>query len=111
MIESYKFGKITIEGTDYMQDLILTSTKVIKNWQREEGHLLKAADLKQAMKESPKILIIGTGYEGCMKLDSSVEYICQRHGIKLIVQKTKEAVSTFNSMKEPGVVAVLHLTC
>ena len=50
MIDSYKFGKITIEGNDYNQDVILTSTKVIKNWQREEGHLLKAIDLKQAMK-------------------------------------------------------------
>ena len=111
MIDSYKFGKITIEGNDYSQDIILTSNKIMKNWEKEEGHLLKAVDLKRALKENPKILIIGTGFEGCMKLDSSVEYICERHGIKLIVQKTKEAVATFNSMAKEGVVAALHLTC
>lgn len=111
MIDSYKFGKIIIEGNDYNQDLILTSTKVIKNWQKEEGLLLKSSDLKQAMKENPSVLIIGIGYEGCMKLDSSVEYICSKNNVKLIVQKTKEAVNTFNSMKAPGVVAALHLTC
>lgn len=111
MIESYKFGKVTIDGNDYMQDVILTHKKIIKNWQREEGHLLKAADLKQAFKENPKILIVGTGYEGCMKLDSSVEFFCSTKGIKLIVQKTREAVNTFNSMAKDGVVAALHLTC
>ena len=111
MIDSYKFGRITIEGEEYTTDLILTPTKIIKNWQKEEGLLLKASDLKQAMKEMPKVLIIGIGFEGCMKLDSSVEYICSKNNVKLIVQKTKEAVNTFNSMKAPGVVAALNLTC
>ncbi|HII16027.1 MAG TPA: hypothetical protein HA362_06975 [Nanoarchaeota archaeon] len=111
MIDSYKFGRITIEGEEYTTDLILTPTKIIKNWQKEAGLLLKASDLKQAMKENPKTLIIGIGFEGCAKLDSSVEYICSKNNIKLIVQKTKDAVSTFNSMKAPGVVAALRLTC
>lgn len=111
MIDSYKFGKIVIEGEEYNSDLILTPTKIIRNWQREEGFLLKASDLKQAMKENPSVLIIGIGFEGCIKLDSSVEYICSKNNINLIVQKTKDAVNTFNSMKAPGVVAALHLTC
>ena len=126
MIDSYKFGRIIIEGEEYTTDLILTPTKIIRNWQKEEGLLLKASDLKQAMKElseqsegklgtpvtkAPKVLIIGIGFEGCMKLDSSVEYICSKNNVTLIVQKTKEAVATFNSMKAPGVVAALNLTC
>ncbi|MBU2638761.1 MAG: hypothetical protein KJ955_07345 [Nanoarchaeota archaeon] len=111
MIESYKFGEIVIDGKSYHHDVILALNKVITNWEREEGHLLNANDLKNALKEKPKILIIGTGYEGCMKLDSSVEFICNRHGIKLIAQKTKDAVNTFNSMLKEGVVAALHLAC
>lgn len=111
MIESYKFGEIVIDGKSYHHDVILSLNKIIASWEREEGHLLKANDLKAAIKEKPKVLIVGTGYEGCMKVDSSVAYLCERQGIKLVVQKTKEAVNTFNSMVNQGAVAALHLTC
>lgn len=111
MIESYKFGEIVIDGKSYRHDVILALNKVITNWEREEGHLLKAADLKNALKEKPKVLIVGTGYEGCMKIDSSVKFLCESKGIKLIAQKTKDAVNTFNSMVREGIVAALHLTC
>ncbi|MDI6738599.1 MAG: MTH938/NDUFAF3 family protein [Nanoarchaeota archaeon] len=111
MIDIYRFGEIVIDGKSYHQDVILALNKVITNWKREEGHLLKANDLKAALKEKPKVLIVGTGYEGCMKVDSSVAYLCERQGIKLIAQKTKEAVNTFNSMVREGVIAALHLTC
>jgi hypothetical protein len=110
MIESFSYGRIIINGKEYLSDLVIFPEFVMTNWWREEGHLLQDGDLGNVFAANPKVLIIGTGYSGILKVDYKVKRHCMEQDIKLIEEPTSKAVQDYNRMSGPGVVAVLHLT-
>jgi len=112
MIEHYSFGRIIVNGKEYTRDLIIYPEKIYSNWWRKEGHKLHIEDIKEVLDYGPEILIVGTGYSGLMKVPKEVKEKIEEKGIRLIVQKTKEACETYNRLfKKHKTVAALHLTC
>jgi hypothetical protein len=112
MIDSYDFGRITIDGKRYNTDLLVFPNKVKTGWWRKEGHRLQITDLKEVLEAKPEVLVVGTGYSGMMNVPPETRKCIESEGIELIVQKTAEACQTFNHLIESRkVVAALHLTC
>lgn len=113
MIESYDFGTIVIDGKRYTNDVIVFPGKVKDKWWRKEGHRLAVEDLEEALKADPNIVVVGTGYSGLMKVSHEVKQQLDKHGIRLVVEKTGDAAETFNKLANSSekVVAALHLTC
>jgi hypothetical protein len=111
MIESYDFGRIIISGKEYLNDLILFPDKIKTNWFRNEGHLLQMADMDEIFAAKPKILIIGTGHSGVMRVDPEVKEYCRMNDIKLIEQPTAKAIQEYNSREGPSTIGAFHLTC
>jgi hypothetical protein len=112
MIESYNFGRITIDGKRYSADLLVFPNKIKTDWLRKEGHRLQIVDLKEVLDAKPEVLVVGTGYSGFMSVPPETISYIESEGIELIVQKTTEACKTFNSLIESRTfVAALHLTC
>ena len=112
MIESYKFGHIVIEGATYTTDVIVYSDHVEDNWWREEGHSLSPVDLWAVVQAKPEVLVIGTGHSGLMRVLPETEKHLREHGIRLIAERTTEAVRIYNQLcQSTKVVAALHLTC
>jgi len=119
-IEEYKFGSITIDGKIYEYDIEVRWTGEVLKWWRGESHVIDVEDVKRAIEQNPELIIIGTGESGLVKAtDKAKEEILSR-GIGLIVDKTEEAVKTFNIQKgeseeEEGkqkkVIGLFHLTC
>ncbi len=111
-IDSYSFGKIIVDGTKYTNDIIILKNRLIDSWWRKEGHKLYIADIEEALKEKPDILIVGTGAYGILKVQQETIDYLNELGIELIVLKTNQAVERFNKeSKEKTVYAALHLTC
>lgn len=112
MIDSYDFGRITIDGKRYNTDLLVFPDKIKTGWWRKEGHRLQIADLNEVLEAKPEVLVVGTGYSGMMNVPPETRKYIESEGIQLIVQKTAEACKTFNHLIESRtVVAALHLTC
>ena len=113
MIESYSFGRIIIDGKRYTNDIIIFPNRVRDNWWRKEGHRISVEDIKEVIQEKPEILVIGAGYFGFVKVSAEVKECVKGEGIELIVQSTKDACNTFNSLLKSGkkVIAALHLAC
>jgi len=112
MIEAYEFGVIRIDGREYDRDLIVSKERVFEHWWRREGHLVQIEDLDEALREKPEVLIVGTGYSGCMSVAGDVQEYLKSKGVQLIVKNTRKAVDVFNEQLEKRrVVAALHLTC
>jgi hypothetical protein len=119
-IEEYKFGSITIDGKTYEYDVEVRWTGEVLEWWRGESHIVDVEDVERAIEQSPELIIIGTGESGLAKVtDKAKEEILSR-GIGLIIDKTEEAVKTFNIQKgeseeEEGgqkkVIGLFHLTC
>jgi len=112
-IEGYSFGRITIDGKQYTSDLIIYPDRVDDKWWRKERHLLQPEDLAEVFSLDPKILIVGQGQPGLMKVAPKVAGHCRGSGIELISLPTAEAVKKYNELneKKPLVIAALHLTC
>lgn len=111
MIDGYEFGKMVVGGKEYSKDLRIFPSGVKPGWWRKEGHRLQLADLEDILARKPKILVVGTGHEGCMEVDGEVEEKCRESGIKLITLTTAGAVREFNRLAGPGVYGLFHLTC
>jgi hypothetical protein len=112
-INNYKFGKITIDGTDYTNDVIILPGYVKSNWWRSQSHLLTLADIEECLGEKPEILLIGTGKFGLMRVKQEVIDYCGKNRVQLIIKDTTGAVKKFNELTDldKRVIAALHLTC
>ncbi|MBN2594687.1 MAG: Mth938-like domain-containing protein, partial [Sedimentisphaerales bacterium] len=112
-IDSYQFGKIVIDGTAYNSDCLIIGGSVRPNWWRKQGHLLTPEDLEIVIEARPKILVVGCGALGMMKVSECIGQLLQEHGIELFKAKTSKAVEKFNELSSKGenVAAAFHLTC
>ena len=120
MIEEYRFGSITINGKTYAEDVVVYWSGEVLKWRRRESHVIDVEDVTGAVKENPDTIIIGTGEAGLTKITGEAQNFIQKKGIKLIIDKTEEAIRTFNviiekSQEEEGkprkVIGLFHLTC
>ena len=112
MINSYDFGRVTVDGKRYSTDLLVFPDKIKAGWRRKEGHSLQIQDLTEVLETKPDVLVVGTGYSGLMDVPPETRAHIESEGIELVVQKTSEACKTFNHVVESRtVVAALHLTC
>ena len=110
-ISSYSFGSIKIDGTEYSSDVIIFPERVLHPWWRKEGHYLHMEDLEEVLSYKPEVLVIGTGYSGVMRVPDEIVKKLQSMGISVVVQKTTEAVRSYNGLSAEKKVAALHLTC
>ena len=112
-IDSYKFGKIIIDGVEYRSDCIIFGNSVHSNWRRKQGHLLSDKDLQPVIAAKPSLLIVGCGASGLMKIPNETRHVLLEEEIQLETADTNKAVERFNELSKTGVdiAAALHLTC
>jgi hypothetical protein len=119
MIEEYKFGQITIDGQTFDRDIQTDWNGETIDWCRQQDHLIEAGDIQSAIEKNPESIVIGTGFEAQAQLAEEARIFIQEKGIKLFVDRTEEAVRTFNILKEDSleeegrqdrVVGFFHLT-
>ncbi len=112
-VESYSFGRMVIDGTEYDKDLIIRVGAIIPNWWRKEGHTLHPVDIEEILHEDkPEVLVVGTGKYGFMRVAPETRRLLEQLGIALVAERTEVAVETFNSLVgEKRVVGAFHLTC
>jgi len=132
MIEEYRFGHIIINGKSYTHDVevrwlpeesprtgLAEQTEVLK-WWRKQSHVFDVEDVKRAVEQNPDTIVLGTGAYGGAKVTEAAQEFIKEKGIGLIIDKTEQAVKTFNiicekSKEEEGrqekVIGLFHLTC
>jgi hypothetical protein len=113
LVESYRFGKIVINGQKFSRDLIVFPEEIRTNWWRKDGHSLCLEDLTVLDEIEVDTLVIGIGSVGIMKVPSNVIQEIGKRGIEVIVLKTPEAVKEYNRLvkQERQVAGAFHLTC
>ena len=120
MIDEYKFGLITIKGQTYDYDVEVRWGGEVLEWQRNESHIFDVDSVKRAVEQNPDTIVLGTGESGLAKVTEDCQKFIKEQGIELIVDRTAEAVRTFNvicqdSLEEEGkqrkAIGLFHLTC
>lgn len=111
-IESYRFGRLVVDGEAYTNDLILLPNRVISDWWRERGHRLSAEDLEKVLEAQPEVLVVGTGAHGMMKVPAETRQAVKEAGIELKVTDTGDAWILYNDeQSQRDAAGAFHLTC
>ncbi len=112
IINSIKFGSITIDGKTYHEDIIVTWDNEVKEIYLTVRHYFALPEFNQITK-TPDVLIVGTGLSGLCGISDDVRKICKERGIKLIMMASGEAIKRFNEAFNQGkkVAAFIHITC
>ncbi|MDZ7759268.1 MAG: MTH938/NDUFAF3 family protein [Desulfovermiculus sp.] len=113
MIEGYSFGRMTIQGRMYTDDVLICNEMLVSPWWRHKGHVVQVRDLDAVLGHTPKVIILGQGQPGQMKASRELQDHLQALGIELIQKPTQEAVDIFNRHLSQGerVCGGFHLTC
>ncbi len=113
LIEKYDFGLIVIDGKTYSSDVIVLPNRVIGDWWRLEGHRLQVPDVRDYLLEDADAVVVGTGYDGMMRVDDEVINAFRKGGKEVYVLRSREAVRKYNELVESGkkVMLLIHLTC
>ena len=113
LVDSYRFGKIVINGQKYTRDLIIFPNEVKTNWWRKDGHSLCLEDLNVLDDIKTDFLIVGIGSAGVMNVPADVIRELNQKEIEVIVLKTPEAIEKYNRLVKEGkqVAGAFHLTC
>lgn len=112
MIDNFTFGKFIVDGETFNSNITLINDKAKKH-RYLPNHELKIDDFIELVESKPDYIIIGNGASGVIQVqDEIIEYI-EKHGIKIIIEKTGDACNTYNKMIKQGkkVAAFLHDTC
>jgi hypothetical protein len=109
-IENYGFGRITINGHSYTEDVKVFPDGIVPEWWREEGHVLQPGDIEDVLDYKPDVLIVGQGKEGRMSIPAETQIAVEYAGILLRSATTDDAVDLFNEATKEAV-GVFHLTC
>lgn len=112
-IDAYRFGRITIDGKVYEEDVRLIGGKVLPGWWRASGHLVRLEDIKELLGTDARICLFGTGAYGGMKVSPEASTALETRGMEVIIEKTGAACTRFNRLagENTKVVAAFHLTC
>lgn len=116
-INYYDFGVIVVDGKTYRNDIIITPRRIVENWWRIEGHRMQVRDVWNYLAEEDlkgvDDVVIGTGYDGLMKVDDDVVRLFEDRGIRVHVMMSRPAVDEYNRLVDEGrkVILFIHLTC
>ncbi len=113
-IQEYEFGRITVAGKTYTNDVIVSPDGLNSSWWRETGHKVSINDLGPILEADPEVLVIGTGANDIMKVLPETRDELEKYCEALHVLPTHKAVEKYNNLLEKDdrrVVAALHLTC
>ncbi len=111
-IESYSFGHLTVDGKTYTSDLIILPGGIHADWRRKRGHSLHSDDLETIVQAAPKVLVVGTGSLGQMKVSKATLAYLAGKGIRVVVERTGLACQRYNELAaDEPTAAAFHLTC
>ncbi len=109
-INSFTFGSLTINNRAYDTDMIVCWDGEMMP--RESSHTFTKGELIELLVKGIDTVIIGTGTAGCVKIEKDAEDFARTKNVRLIYERTPEAIQDFNNMsRNRKVIAVIHVTC
>jgi hypothetical protein len=110
-IDSYRHGRIEVDGKTYEQDIVIAGDRVQLCYQTyKRKKRLTRSYIEHLLEFEPEILIIGLGAGSKLGLTKKAFALLEESGVEWHVRPTKSAVKLYNKLRrEKNVVAVLHL--
>jgi len=116
-IDGTTFGEITIDGKTYDHDVVIRlSGEIVKRKKKLSkklygtSHTLSKDEAKFIFEKGCEQIIIGSGQMGNVHLSQEAEAYFKKHGCKVRLEPTAEAVDVFNQSRSKKI-GLFHVTC
>lgn len=109
-VDAVSFGTVVIDGLRYDKDVCILEESILLR-DTSDAHVVDRPELEKLVKQDTKVVIIGTGQSGCVKITDDALAFLKERKIGLIEEFTPEAGKIFNERDKKGLVALFHLTC
>jgi hypothetical protein len=118
-IDSTEFGSITINGTTYTHDILIQlSGEVVKRKKKLSkkhygtSHIISLEEAEFVFEKGCDTLVLGSGQYGNVKLSPEAAEFFERHGCRVILKPTPDAIETYNkTIRKAKAIGLFHVTC
>jgi hypothetical protein len=117
MIDSTRFGSITIAGEPYDHDVVIRLSGKVKKRKKKlskrqygTSHTVSLDEAKHIHQPGARLLIIGNGQSGLLELSDEAAEFLRKTGCAVQLFPTPEAVAAWNAASG-AVIAMFHVTC
>jgi polyphosphate kinase 2 (PPK2 family) len=107
MIQAFEFEEIVIDGKKFTSDVMIFPNGKVTEWKRGSLHELQPADVKKILKANPKMLILGLGTIGNLRVLPDVFELIKEAEIEVLAFKTEKAIETYKEHRSDGNIAAL----
>jgi len=116
-IDATEFGA-TINGKTYDYDVIIRLSGAVEKRRKRlskdmcgTSHMVSKAEAKFVFEDGCELVIVGTGQDGNMHLSPEASSYFDKKHCRLVLQRTPEAILTYNKSPEKKKAALMHVTC
>ncbi len=110
-ITHYEYGKMTVNGKKFTNEIKILPGKEGQDWQVSDPHYISIRDIKEITNSGIDTLIFGSGSVGVSAMSKeAVDYIKSKN-IQFHELNTFEAIRLFNSSPKKRLAACFHLNC
>ncbi len=116
-IDATQFGSITVGGERISHDVIIRLDGEVKKRKKKlskrvygTSHRISLAEAQYVFDDGAKLLIIGTGQHGLVRLDDDSSAFLKEQGCDVRLLRTPEAIRAWNKA-EGKVIGLFHVTC
>lgn len=116
-IDGTEFGSITIDGEVMDHDIIIRldgtvhkRKKKLSKSKHGTSHLISLAEAEYVYEKGTRLLIIGTGQQGLVRLDDEAQRFLLEKRCRVTALPTPEAIRVWNEA-EADAIGLFHVTC
>ena len=116
-IDGTRFGSITIDGALVEHDVLIRLSGEIKKRRKKlskavfgSSHTISLDEAEYIFEKGAVGLIVGSGQSGMVTLSAEAEAFFGKHGVRVDLLPTPEAIQRWNKAKGPTI-GLFHVTC
>jgi hypothetical protein len=116
-IDGTEFGSITVDGEEIDHDILIRLDGRVKKRKKKlskskygTSHLISLAEAQYVYQKGARLLIIGTGQHGLVRLDDEAQQFLAERGCQVALLPTPEAAQAWNAA-EGNAIGLFHVTC
>lgn len=116
-IDSTEFGSITINGTTYSHDILISMSGDVSKRKKKlskkyygTSHIISREEAEFIYEKNCTTLVVGAGQYGNVTLSPEAAEFFEHHDCRVILQPTPEAIETYNKTRDKTI-GLFHVTC
>ena len=117
-IDETTFGAIMINGKTYDHDVIIRLSGAVEKRRKRlskemygTSHIISKAEAKFVFEDGCELLIVGAGQDGNVRLSPEANDYFDKKRCRVVLQRTPEAILTYNKSPQKKKAALMHVTC